>query len=823
MALELSINAELLKDQTNIQQQLILEIDGIPFIYGAVGVTKLALYGDDIVYGQSGLVYGGTVSDPNGRAYISLDGTTRQIQQQLEVDKGGVGSIQRFNIVLVDKNQEVTRALQPGRYVPDVLSREANVYIGFGGSHPEDSVRIFNGIVTSQDGSPGKWRLGIDHPEYLKRQDLFVQVQTELDGAIGSGNTSLVLASVDNLITPQDAVRSYIRIDDEIIEYTGITVSTRTLTGLVRGSLNTVASTHDDEAEATSFYTLSGDPIDLALKLMLSDAGNNPFKTGVSTPAFIQVSPSEQITNGILIEDTRIKDSLGLEIGDLVSVSGATEGANNFTNRSIAAFVDRPTGTVLVVSGPSLVIETDSSAVMSFKSQYNVLPEGAGCAMKPSQVDVAQHTRMRTLFPSLPQYELYIKDTVNAKEFITNEVYFPAGFYQVPRKARSSVNTTIPPLVLDDLVELTDQNTKKAADNKISRGLTKNFYNSIVYKFNLDSLEDKYLAGEIQVSQRSKNRINTGNKSLTITSAGFRDNPSTRTFIRSQTRRFSDRWQFGAESITIECDYKTGFPLEIADIVLFGSSQLQIPDLEEGSRDFKPRLMEVVNKKLDIRGNVSVELLDTGVGLDGRYGVISPNSFVASGSSASVIKLKASFGTGEFELERDKWKNFIGEEIRVRNTTFTYEEVVTLQQYDPNSLDGIIVDPPLAGAPPEDYLIDLPEYPDTEDADDRRKMKNIHNFFTPQITITAGISTTVFEVAAADISSFLVGAFILVHNDSYSDVSTVDSTDDDLTVIAVDTILNRVTLSGDMGFTPAAGYKVDLIGFKDGGAPYRLI
>lgn len=822
MALELSVKAELLKDQTNIRQQLILEIDGIPFIYGAITVSKLALYGDDIVYGQAGLVYGGTIPDPDGRAYISLEGTTRQISQQLEVDKGGVGSIQKFNVSLVDKNQEVTRAFQPGVNVSDILSREANVYVSFGGSHPEDSVRIFNGIVTSQEARPGSWRVGIDHPEYLKRQDLFVQVQAELDGAIGAGDTSLSLRNVaGTLIEPADAVRSYIRINDEIMEYTGITGDT--LTGLSRGSLNTIAASHGDGDDCVSFYTLSGDPIVLALKLMLSDAGNNPFKTGVEAPQFVQVSASEQIENGILIEDTRIRDDLGLELGDLVSVSGATNASNNFTDGTIAAFLDRPSGTVIVVSGPTLTVETGSSAVMSFKSQYNTLPSGAGCAMKPSQVDVAQHIRMQTLFPSLPSYELYIKDTVNAKEFITNEVYFPAGFYQVPRKGRSSVNTTIPPLVLDELVELNDTNTQKAATNKLMRSLNKNFFNSVVYKFAVDSLEDRFLAGEITVSQRSKNRINTGNRSLTIESNGFRDNQATRTYIKAQTRRFSDRWQFGAESITVDCDYKTGFSIEVADIVLFGNANLQIPDVEEGSRDFKPRLMEVVNKKLDIRGKVSLELLDTGVGLDGRYGVISPNSYVDSGSSTSIIKLKASFGTGEFELERDKWTNFIGEEIRVRDVSFTSEEIVTLVAFDTGSLDGIQVDPPLSGIPPEDYIIDLPDYPDTADPDDRRKMKNIHNFFTPQVAVTAGISTTIFEVGAADIDKFLVGAFVLIHSDDYSDASTPDSITDDLTVIDVDTGTNRVTVSADMGFTPAAGYKVDLIGFKDAGTPYRLI
>ncbi len=821
MALELSVTADLLRQETNIEQQLIVEISGIPLVFGAVTVTKLALYGDDIVFGQTGLLYGGIVADPDGRSYISLQGTTNQLTQQLDISKGGIGSVQKFNVTLIDKDQELTRAFQPGVNVSDLLSQEANVYIGFqGGAHPEDSVRIFNGIVTGQEASPGRWRISIDHPDFLKRQDLFTQVTTKLFGNISAGDLTITLDDASNLITPADAVDSYIRIGDELIQYT--TITGPQLTGITRGALGTTAAAHSTGDEVTTFYTLSGDPIELALKIMLSDEGNNNFETGIEVSNIVQIDPSTQIANGILFPNRRLKDELGLELGDYISISGDAVPANNFTDRTIAAFVDHPQGQVIVVNGAALSVSVDSDAVAAFRSQWNVLPAGAGCAMKPSQVDVAQHNRMMTLFPSLPPYLLYIKDTITAKDFLAEQIYLPAGFYQVPRKARSSVAATIPPLVLDELVELNDSNIQKAARNAIKRQITKDFFNSVVYKFNVDTLEDEYLAGEIQVSNRSKNRINTGNRSLTITSDGFRDDVATRNYIKSQSKRFADRWQFAAESIRVETNYKTGAFLEVADIVLFGSSGLQIPDINTGSRDFIPRLMEVTNKSLDIRGRCSIELLDTGFGLDGRFGTISMASFIDTGATTSVIPLKKSFGTGEFELERDKWTNFVGQKIRIHSTDFTFDETVTYQQDDPSSLSKIIVDPPLSSAPLEDYVIDLPDYPTSADPAELSKMKSIHCFQTPQVTVTVGISSTVFEVAPADIDKFFTDAYIIVHTDDYSVSSTVDTLDDDVQVISVDTGTNRVTC-GDLGFTPAAGYKVDLIGFADEGLPYRLI
>lgn len=822
MALELSVKADLLLDQVNVEQQLILEIDGIPFIYGAVTVTKLALYGDDIVYGQDGLVYGGVIPDPDGRSYISLEGTTRQLTQQLEVDRGGTGSVQKFNVTLIDKNQEVTDALTPGNFVPDVLSREANVYVAFqGGAHPEDSVRIFNGIVTGQEAAPGRWRLSIDHPEFLKRQDLFQQVTTNLTSGINASQTSIPVISTSNLILPQDAVSSYVQIDDELIQFTSFTATS--IDGLTRGALGTVATSHDDEADVTSFYTLSGSPIDLSLKLMLSDDGNNNFKSDVETPSFVQVDALTQINNGIFFPDTRIQDDLGLEVNDFISITGASEAANNFSNRTIAAFLTVATGTVIVVNGAPLVIETESNGLASFKSQFNTLPSGAGCAMKPSQVDVTQHLLMKQLFPSIPDYLFYIKDTINAKEFLSEQIYFPAGFYQVPRKGRNSVNTTIPPLVLEELIELNDDNVEKANNNKIKRQITKDFYNNIVYKFDRDTITDKFLGGAITFSQRSLNRIETGTKSLTIESDGFRGDEATRNFLETQARRFSDRYQFAAESIEVETNYKTGFPIEIADVVLFGNSSLKIPDINEGSRDFKPRLMEVVNKKLDIRGTVKLKLLDTGLGLDGRFGVISPNSFIGSGSTTNQIVLQASFGTGEFDIERNKYENFLGEEVRVRSADFTFQEVVKLIQFDPTSLNRIIVSPALSVAPPEGYILDLPDYPDDADPEIRSKMKTIHCFFDPTVDVASGISDTEFTVAPGDIDKFLVDAIIIVHNGDFTDSSTPGTSDDDLRVLSVDTGTNTITTNSTMGFTPAAGYKVNLIGFKDGGFPYRVI
>ena len=827
MSLELSVTADRLLKQTNIEQNIILEIDGIPCIFGAVKSTKFWQVGNDITIGQPGLIIGGLIDDENSKPWVSLKGTTSNISQQLEPDKGGSGSISRFQVELVDVGQGVTKLFQPGVNVSDILSREANIYVSFqGGAFPEDAIKIFNGIVTSQEANQGVWRIGIDHPEFLKRQDIFTQITDELDGAITSGATSLILNNADGLLLPQDVVRTAVLIDEEVIEYTGIDFGTNTLTGLIRGSFDTLANAHDDEAEISSFYILEGKPLDLSLKIMLSrKAGSNAYASDIESTRFVQVDALTNTPDGIFFPSFRIQEELNITVGDLVTVTGAAQAANNVTEVPITGFQAISTGTVIIVGGSGLVSEIDSNAVTSFRSQYDVLPDGAGCNMKPSQVDIQQHLDLARLFASgQPDYLFYLKETISPKDFLSDEIYFPAGYYRVDRKGRASIATTIPPLVLSELPEFNQDAIKNAATIKMKRQISKNFYNSVVYRYNPDSLDDKFKSGQVFLSQRSVNRIDTGTKTLTIESQGLRGDDVTSNFIRTQARRFSDRYQFAAESVDVEVKFKDGFKSEIADIILFGSPELQIADTERGTRNYTPTLYEIINKSMNLKtGDIKFKLLNTGFGVDGRFGVISPSSFIGSGSTTTQIVVKRSFATGEFEIEREKWTNFIGEEIEIRTADFAFIEKVTLKEFDPTNSSRVIVDPPLSIAPTEDMMMDLPEYPDNADASVNSKMKTIHCFFDPRVTITASVDNLTFEVGAGDIDKFFVNSFVRVHSEDFSDDSVVNIDDDDAVVTVVDTVLNRVTVDRDLTFTPVGGDFVDLIGFKDLGLPYRLI
>ena len=125
----------------------ILEVDGWP-VLSSIPSQKYAEYGDEIVFGQGGLYFGGLIIDPSILPYIDLDKSTNQITQQLQADKGGSQSVTSFDVSIVDKDKFITEYITPSKVLDEVLGLKARLYLSFDGAgHPKDSVLFFSGIV----------------------------------------------------------------------------------------------------------------------------------------------------------------------------------------------------------------------------------------------------------------------------------------------------------------------------------------------------------------------------------------------------------------------------------------------------------------------------------------------------------------------------------------------------------------------------------------------------------------------------------------------------------------------------------------------------
>ncbi len=609
------------------------------------------------------------------------------------------------------------------------------------------------------------------------------------------------------LLPSQDSVTSQIRMNDEIMNV----VSYNDTQIIVDRNINGTPETHSPDTTLDSIYVIEDDPITMALKLYLSDQERKSFGEG-DVKSINQITSTLFIQNAIYLEAQNVVTEYGIIENDKVILSGTlSDGEYN-----ILDIVTIDTGQYIILDG-LLSTEVDITGSIVFISQFNVYPDGL--AMTNREVDVQGHITELNFNPNtFPLMSFEIQEEFSGKEFIDKELYYPNSLYSVPRKAKVSVKLVKPPLSIDQTVVLDESNVLNLEKVKISRSTHKFLYNNILYKYNKDLISDKFLIGKIFYDADSAQRIgnNRISKQLKIESNGLRDNASTDNLIFRQTQRLFDRYKFAAQQIlNVEVLYGTGLSIEIGDTIIFGSDTMPLSDLTTGERLFKQRLVEVINKSLNITtGQVKLDLLETAYDLEARYGVISFSSVIDANSTNERIKLKRSFYTGDYEIESNKYIPYIGERIWIHSEDYSFSEIGRILSIDPSNQDYLLLESPLASAPAEGYIIEPPIYEEgSSEIDAIYKDQFCYN--NGQLNIINGIDEKTFEVS--DASTLQVGYLTYIHSPDYSRDSFLD---DESRV--VDVTGNIVTLDKNINFVPQNGDKMKLVGYKDGGSAYRI-
>jgi len=677
MALELTAEARLAALSNNINPNIVLTIDGVDEIFGAVEILRLVKIGDPGLLIDGSWLIGGSLSVEDQASLLSLDGSTTSIQQQLQPDRGIGSSVSSMDIKLVDINEEITRLISPGEVVADVLGRSCNVYLGFAGlSYPDDYVKLFRGVIDDIRAGAGYVILTISHPDQKKRQDLFIAGETSLNGGINNSVTTITVDDTSQFLapvngpsgSPDTSVIFAVRIDDEIIRYTGTTPTT--LTGCTRGYLSTTAASHSTDTNVTSFFRLQGNVMDLSLKLMLS-GWDGPFISGLTITNFNVVDDGSSVANSIFFETENVADTYGLIVGDYITTTGASNGANNVSLKQIESIVEDGNGVYLTITGVSFVDEEDTAGTISFRSQYDTLGAGCGLKMAPDEVDVTEHLTLQRRYLSSFDYDFYIKDTIQAKDFIEQELYLPCGAYSVPRKAKASVGFHIGPIPGLDIKTLSSENVSNASKIILRRTIARNFYNTVVYKFDEDVLEDKFLSGTVTTDATSRTRIPVGTRALTIISKGMRTSLDGVNLADDATERRLNRYKYAAEFFEkIEVLYGVGFAIEIGDLVLL-DNDLNIVDSTSAVRGGSIKFYEVINKTIDIKtGKVSLSLTDINYSTAARYGLIGPASLIDTGISGTQFRITQTGNSLFGADEGGKWSRYTSPAVRVRSSNY---------------------------------------------------------------------------------------------------------------------------------------------------------
>lgn len=721
--MELSNNLLVNLGQKNIKPIYVLQIDGVPFLIGSDTIKKYLRYGDDgYEYGDEGLYYGGLVPYPDQQTLISLDGTTTSIKQNLEPDKARGSGVSQLTVRLIDKNLEATKLLSGNN--GEILFKKIKFWVGFGETSAwnEDFILIFRGVIESIESGQGFVNLNLNSPDQKKRQLLLPKADTALNGAIDDSQASITLDSVDNLFvvpdhpgyfTKDSSIKTYVRIEDEIIEYTSI--SGFILNGCIRGSLGTVAVAHDDESDVESFYVLEGNVIDLSLKIMLSDKDQTPYITDLEASK-VGGSDLELIDNAIWFGGKNITRDYNVSIGDYVTTSGFTEIGNNFVDyKEILDVVITDTGSYVIID-ETLTPEATTNGLVTFLSQYNTL--GFGLKMDTDEVDILKHEELRRSFLANHNYRFYIRQEIEeGKEFIEKELYLPASCYSLPvdRKglARVSVGIHKAPIPGRGIVTISESNVTNPKDLKIKRSINKNHYNAVVFRYEDIPLDEKLF--RTNVATAGTVTVPTGNKALVVESKGLKDFLLAKSISTQAGERILERYRNAAEFMDgVKIQFKDSVKINIGDVVILDPTNLNLINSLDQSRDKPAGLWEIVNKETDTKsGSVKLNLVDTSFNIEARFGLISPASKVTDILSPTKFKITYIYGPSRFgNSEYKKWENIRNGFVKIRKQDYSDSVTARLIAVSPS---GMEIDDVGAYTIEADDIMEFSNYSDARD------------------------------------------------------------------------------------------------------------
>lgn len=821
-------------DQSTKKINVVVEIDGVDTFLSLSPLFKRARYGDpDLHYGDPGLVYGGVVPYRSSafKSLLSLE-SNLTISQRLEPEQGKA-AVSTMTLVFVDIDQYMTQLFTPGFIIDEPLGNKfVKVKIGYQEtSYPEDYITIFRGYLTDTRYSQGKYYVQISDPNSKRRGQVFFTPQNTLTSSINNSVTTIPFSTADyydQILGPNggydSTVKTYVKIDDEVIQYGPGGLGPTGLTGVTRGVRGTTAASHNSGAEVNNTIELSGNVIDIALKMMMSGFAGN-WLTDVPVLSIQDTLGAEGIVNNAILLPIgkNASDDYGLVPGDYVTFSGSGSGNNGTKVITEIQSVNDQTNNLVLFSTDFVATESPPcTTVMAFRSQYDTYPIAAGLMLTPMDVDVARHVSFRNDFFSQDEYRMrfYQQEATRGKDFIEAQLMLPIGSYSITRFGRISMTMARPPIA-DDLLHTLDvdsviePNTIQS-DRAIN---TRMYFNEIKYTYDLGD-DGNYASVLSIVDTLSLSKI-TIPSVLPIQSDGMKTDLGSVVAINRRGKFLIDRYKNAAIVITIKTNWKTGSIIETGDVVLVNDNgQLQITNFETGERNLGQQLFEVIDRQYDIKnGTVQLKIMSgLGFKINDRFATISPSSLVTAGSSTTQINFEDSFGALFPGDEKAKWEPLVGMKVFVHSYDYSNtSNEVTLLAFDQTKPYVMNVSPALSYTPAAGDIIEVSTYPNSTDNLDQALLKLLFCYLDPTVAITSGISTTQFQVGAGDIGKFTVGLPLLVRNSSYSVYS------DEALVDTIDTGTDRVTTKTSLGVNPSDMQFSEGIGFIDDGGPYRFI
>tara|TARA_R110000868_G_C10972548_1_gene770408 strand:- start:2575 stop:4995 length:2421 start_codon:yes stop_codon:yes gene_type:complete len=793
MSFKVTARTRSILNQIQKNPSVVIETEGVESVFSSSVVFEKIRWDSGFTWDQEGATWDGAIATDKFKSYINLKESTQAITQQIYPDKQGSSSITTMTFTLVDKNGEVAKAYARDT-IGEVLGKKTLISLGFvGGVYPTDYMPVMNGIIVAYSYMGGSCQITISHADSLRRQAILTEYNSQLIDNMTSVQTTMIVESTANLLPSQDILKTYVKISDEIMSV--VSIDSDTQLTVLRGELNTLEESHDAEDEVVSIYELKEYPLVLAQKIMQSNEGNTYFESDIKILNFNYVSLTESVQNSIIFETEDIERSTGLIENDFIEI-------DTYGTFTVSKFGKLTDGNSYITVNETLPEVIGVSQAWRFNSQFNTL--NFGLDMKTYEVDNQEFEYIKNTFsPNFTEMTFRVSEGIeNARDFINNQLFFVSGCYGIPRNARASVKFLSPPLTVDNLPTFNANTVNNLIKLRPVRSINKFYYNDILYAFNKSVKDSDYKSFSRFIDNDAKNNLGVGLKQLRIESDGLIRSNETDLIINRLANRFLDRYSGAGTFIKgLKLSLKNGFSLNIGDVILFGGENTKLVNYESGKRDFPIAKYEIINQKIDLKGEVVIDILSTNFSLTGTFGVFSPSSLTAAGSTTTEVILSPINNLNETDTEREKWEFLVGAKIRVRSEDYSYDYTTLFSSLSLQNQNVIVVDA-LPLAPPVNAIVELALYDEYEtyqsnDLDDTIKLK--YTFTMNQDLITVSIDNTSFEVANP--TEFFVGQKIAVHSD--------DFTRDNFESTILTILGNIVTLEESLDFVPQVGDKIE--------------
>lgn len=833
-----------LANESNVKQPVLVAVfDGLNDVLTSADLFTRIRYGDpDIEYGGTDAkgnpwLYGGlrpyvTANGGTFKPYLSWQGSSLTISQKMEQEQGRC-SISTMTLGFIDKDEYMSELITPGLKVPEILGLRVRIFLGYQNiSYPEDFIQIFQGLVQDITSQPGLVILSLADPNIRRRAQAMYIPTTTLSGTINDTATTINVVSngdfFERILGPDGSddtgIHTYIQIDDEVIEYDRLAFQPNSFNesggGIVtRGARGTTAVGHDDQSDVTSTISFSGNPITIALKLMLA-GWNGPYQTGVPIQniLFSGIPAIGNIARAIILPiGVDAVFDLGLAVGDYITITGDTNLVNNQTVR-VERFenLEERQNQVIITNSTTLVTSVNSTGTLALRSQYDTWPVSAALQLDPVDVDVAGHQFYRDSFLAQEAMNFYQTSPIDSvKEFIEKECLLPISCFALTKAGQISMKLTLPPLAGQKLTSIDKDSIIDPKSMYVNRSTSnRKFFNEITFSFDPDDAGNftqvlRFLDTD-SLAPSSDGGVGLSSI-LPISSMGTRETGT----LAERAERMLDRYKRGAVQLMLKVNFGKGNNIDPGDILLLtDDGALKITNMATGNRNLGKALMEVQERAFDFKsGNTSLTLLSgLNFTLQDIFATWAPSSnVVAAGTTSSQVRIQPSYGAVMGTDEFLKWVDYIGCRLQFHDYFYTYSGEAVLVAADNNVLT---IEPPLSFTPDANTIVDLAPYSTSTDPTVDEAAKIIHVHWDKTATVVSGASQTQFDVGAGDVQFFRIGYPIRVHAPDWS----TDSSE-----VLITNVLGTTITTEDLGYTPSAGDDCELLSFYDARGPYRFV